>query len=84
MVGFDGPVQLAEAMAESLNAHRCYAQNWLEYSFGRPIQPGDTPVLESLAQTSRSDDLSVKEILVALIDSNLFRNRRTQPEEDSE
>lgn len=83
-VGFDGPVALAEAMAESLDAHRCYAQNWLEYSFGRPLQPGDSPVIDHIARSSRSDDLSVKEILVGLVDSNLFRNRRLQPEEDSE
>ncbi len=82
--GFDGPVELAEAMVETMNAHRCYAQNWLEYSFGRPVQPGDTPVLQSIATESRDTGLSVKEILVALVDSPLFRNRRLQPEEASE
>ena len=81
---FDGPVELAGAMVESLDAHHCYAKNWLEYSFGRPVQPGDSPVLESLARSSRSEGLSVKEILVSLVDSPLFRNRRLQAEEDSE
>jgi len=84
VVGFDGPVELAEAIVDSTNAHRCYAKNWLEYSFGRPVQPGDSPVLESLAESSRSEGLSVKEILVALVDSRLFRNRRLQTEEPSE
>ena len=84
VVGFDGPVELADAMVESLNAHRCYAKNWLEYAFGRPVQPGDSPVIDALARSSRGEGLSVKEILVGLIDSPLFRNRRLQPEEDSE
>ncbi len=84
VVSYDGPIELANAMVESLNAHRCYAKNWLEYAFGRPVQPGDSPVIDSLARRSRREELSVKEILVGLVDSPLFRKRRLQPREDSE
>ncbi|HJK95381.1 MAG TPA: DUF1592 domain-containing protein [Polyangiaceae bacterium LLY-WYZ-15_(1-7)] len=83
-VGFDGPVELAGAIADSMNAHRCYAKNWLEYAFGRPVQLGDSPVLQSIATQSRDEGLSVKEILIQLVDSTLFRTRRVDAEEASE
>ena len=67
-----------------MNAHRCYAKNWLEYAFGRPVQLGDSPVLQSIATQSRDEGLSVKEILIQLVDSTLFRTRRVDAEEASE
>lgn len=79
---FDGPVQLMSAMAESEMAHRCYAQNWLEFAFGRPLQVRDFATVESIAGGSRDDAWSVKEILVALVDSDSFRTRAPLPEEE--
>ncbi|MCU0674691.1 MAG: DUF1585 domain-containing protein, partial [Myxococcota bacterium] len=68
--------------AESEMAHRCYAQNWLEFAFGRPLQVRDFATVESIADGSRDDAWSVKEILVALVDSDSFRTRAPLPEEE--
>ena len=81
---FDGPVELAQAMAESPNAHSCYAQNWLEFALGRPMLDEDWPLVNTLARESQSRGLSVKELLVRLVDSTTFRHRLPLPavEED--
>lgn len=79
---FNGPVELMTAMAESEMAHRCYAQNWLEFAFGRPLQIRDLATVESIAGGSQTDGWSVKEILVALVDSDSFRTRAPLPEEE--
>lgn len=82
LVTFDGPVELMHALADATMTHRCYAQNWLEYAFGRPMQPRDVGTLESIAGGSQREGWSVKEILVALVDSETFRTRAPQPEEE--
>jgi len=84
LVEFDGAVELGHAMAESPEAHECYVQNWIEYAFGRPLQRGDLGLIEDLGAQSRTDGISVKEILVALVDSEHFRKRRDLPASEDE
>lgn len=81
-VVFDGPVELMGAVAQSEMAHRCYAQNWMEFAFGRPLQTRDAATVESIAEGSLGEGWSVKEILVALVDSPSFRTRAPLPEEE--
>ncbi len=63
-------------------AHRCYAQNWMEFAFGRPLQTRDAATVESIAEGSLGEGWSVKEILVALVDSPSFRTRAPLSEEE--
>ncbi len=78
---FDGPVELAESIASANDSHRCYVQNWLEFAYGRPIQSGDGPLVREVATASREEELSVKEIVIRLVDSEIFRTRAVQIEE---
>ena len=81
-VAYDGPVELMGAIASSDMAHRCYAQNWMEFAFGRPLQTRDVATVESIAKGSLTEGWSVKEILAALVDSPSFRTRAPLPEEE--
>ncbi|MEM1414216.1 MAG: DUF1592 domain-containing protein [Myxococcota bacterium] len=74
---WDGPVELAAAMAGSQRVHECYVGNWIEYAFGRPLQIGDEGLRQGLARESR-EGLGVKEIIVRLVTSELFTQRRQE------
>ncbi|HKU39755.1 MAG TPA: DUF1585 domain-containing protein, partial [Polyangiales bacterium] len=69
----------SQTISESAEAHECYVRHWIEFGFGRPQGDGDLPLIERVAAASRDDRLSVKEILVALVQSPSFRTRLEQP-----
>ncbi len=71
-------LELAQALAASPSVHECYAKHWLEYANGRPIAPEEQPLVARLGQGSLVDDVSVKNMLVALVSSKPFLNRATQ------
>jgi hypothetical protein len=71
-VTFDGAIELSQLLADSNQAHRCYAQYWLEYAYGRAPQEGDAPTLANLSQSSRG---GVKDLLLALTQTTAFRTR---------
>ncbi len=65
-------VELAELIATSPQAHACYAQHWLEYAYGRPLTPRDQPLVGELGGKSAAGQLSVKELVVALLEAPAF------------
>ncbi len=83
-VRWDGPQEMSRAIAESVDAHECYAQNWLEFGFGRGLDSGDLELVRTIGEGSRTESWSVKEILVALVDSVTFRTRAPQPDAAAE
>jgi len=70
---FGGAVELAEIVAESRDAHRCYADHLAEYLFG------ERSVRRSVAtrggNASLDDDASVREVAVEIVTHDLFRSR---------
>jgi uncharacterized protein DUF1592/uncharacterized protein DUF1588/uncharacterized protein DUF1595/uncharacterized protein DUF1585/uncharacterized protein DUF1587 len=64
-------VELAGALANSAQAHTCYARRWLEYAYGRPSTARDRALIERLGQASR-DGLSVKRLLIELVSAPAF------------
>lgn len=64
-------------LAESRDAHACYTRNWFEYLNGRAPGDGDEPLLARLAQASHDGDVSVKELILATVTSNVFLQRAT-------
>jgi hypothetical protein len=76
---YDGPIEWSHAISDSAEAHECYVRHWLEFGFGRPEGAGDEPLIARVAEASRQSGLSVKEILVALVQSPNFRTRLEQP-----
>lgn len=83
-LGFDGiqnswqtGAELVGQIAESAQAHQCYARNWFEYINGRAPGAGDEPLIARVAQASHQADVSVKEMLSAMVTSPVFLQRDT-------
>ena len=72
---FQNALELVELMADSRVAHRCYAQHWLYYLAGRHPDDGDAATLDALAAQSSSQDISTKDLLRALVQSDSFLTR---------
>jgi hypothetical protein len=75
---YDGPIAWSQLIRQSPEAHECYVRHWLEFGFGRPQADGDAPLVARVAEASRSSALSVKELLVLLVQSPNFRTRLTE------
>ena len=82
--GLDGPFMgagaLAERIASSSLARDCLAANWYTYTFGRQLQPEDTCSVAQLKERFASSGGDLKELLVALTqtDSFLYRPAMTE------
>ena len=64
---------LMRLLAESPQAHACYAKKMLTYALQRDLVEADRPQVVALATSGAGQ--SVKELLVALIRSPAFRLR---------
>jgi len=72
---FSNANELVHQLGESDLAHQCYAEHWLSYLYGRLAVHRDDPLLHELAARSKSEDLSVKDIVRALVQSESFLTR---------
>ncbi len=76
----DGPksyqdaIGFSRALAESIDAHRCYAQNWFVYLQTRLLRDGDAALVDWLADASRRG-LSVKDLVMAVVTNDSFLTR---------
>ena len=69
---FDGAVELAQLMADSDNAHRCYVGHLLEYGYARGPQTADAKLIQRIADGSRDGTYSIKQIILELTQSDAF------------
>ncbi len=69
--------ELIGLIAESDAGHTCYARNWFEYINGRAPTAGDEPLIARVAQASQRADVSVKDMLLAMVTSAVFLQRDT-------
>ena len=78
-VTFDGPVQLAQRMAESVQAHDCYARHWVEYLYGRELTMKDRAERSLVKQAGAvSHNVpSLQNLLVELVTTEAFTTRST-------
>lgn len=72
---FSNAHELAQQLGESAMAHRCYAEHWLSYLYGRLALRSDDSLLNGLAAKSRSENLSAKDVIRALVQSEAFLTR---------
>ncbi len=68
LVHFAGAAELVELLAQSQEAHRCYARRWLEFAYGRPLSESDLSTLDTLAAESRP----IADIIVQIVQSPQF------------
>jgi hypothetical protein len=65
--------ELMQVMADTAQAHTCYAKNVTEYALQRDMVEDDRPTLEALSVVSR--DESLKALVLALVRDPAFRLR---------
>jgi len=82
--GLDGPfagaAELADRLSKSARARDCLATNWYRYSFGRDEEAADTCSLGQIKERFASSGGDLKELLVALTQSDSFLYRPAQTE----
>jgi hypothetical protein len=74
-VHVNNALELAQALANSAAAHRCYAQHWLEYAYGRPQTTEDFGMIVKLGDSSLQSRTSIKRLIATLVTSQAFLNR---------
>lgn len=75
MQDYDGPIEWSRAMTDSVEAHECYVRHWIEFGLGRPAADGDDALITRVATASRDSGISVKEMLIQMVQSPSFRSR---------
>ena len=68
----NGPVDLAFAMARSERVQECMARQWLSYVTGTGTSQLDERVVQSVTATFLSSGLDLKELIAAVLTSDLF------------
>jgi Protein of unknown function (DUF1592)/Protein of unknown function (DUF1588)/Protein of unknown function (DUF1595)/Protein of unknown function (DUF1585)/Protein of unknown function (DUF1587) len=70
--GFAGPAELAKLLGDSQQAHGCYAANVAEFALARDLGGLDEELVTSLQAQSLQESLSVKDALLAVVQSKAF------------
>jgi hypothetical protein len=76
-VAFDGASELNDALAAQVQTHDCYAKHWVEYALGRDTAGSDLDLIQGLGDASL-DGLSVKDLIIELVQSEEFRARNVE------
>jgi hypothetical protein len=71
---FADAAELMQLMADSKQAHACYAKKVASYALQRDIVHGDLPTLDALTQVSQAGG-SIKQVMLALVQDPAFRTR---------
>jgi uncharacterized protein DUF1588/uncharacterized protein DUF1585/uncharacterized protein DUF1592 len=69
---FSTPKQLGRLLAESNACQRCIVKQLFRYAFGREESASDQPVIEALLAKFRDSGYRFRELIVALVTSDLF------------
>lgn len=72
---FDGAPELMALLAESPQAHACYARHLAEFGLGRDIEEQDRAIIDGLQQSSLLEHESIQELLMAVVMSPAFGRR---------
>jgi hypothetical protein len=72
---FQGAVQLAGKLAQSQEVSDCVVTEWFRYAFGRGESAADACSLQSLKQAFATASFDIRELLVAVTQTDAFRYR---------
>ena len=75
LVPFSGAPELMAILAESPDAHACYARHASEFALARDMDEADRPLVNELTVASMSATGSVKAMLLAVVRSPTFSVR---------
>jgi hypothetical protein len=72
---FNDAPELMALIADSPQAHACFAQHLAEYGLGRDLSEADRDLVDSLQVASMASNASIKESLMAVVSSPAFGRR---------
>ena len=72
---FDGVVELGQKLAASDQVRQCVATQWFRFGFGRPEQPEDQCNMDQIQEAFEASGYNIRELLVALTQTDAFRYR---------
>ena len=72
---FSNGVELSRLLADSKEAHACYAQNMMSYLQGRALDAGEQATVDYYARLSRAGMVSLHDLELAIVTSDAFLNR---------
>lgn len=70
---FSNAVELGQVLAASPAVHDCYARHWVRYGLGHMEDDADAVILAPLQQSFRDSGGDVRQLLVDIAASDLFR-----------
>jgi hypothetical protein len=73
---YDGAVELAKALAESQQVSDCVVSQWFRFNYNRTVTANDGCTLDSLHENFTATGGDIKELLVAMTQTNAFLYRR--------
>jgi hypothetical protein len=76
MTEFTGARELMDILANSDEAHACYAKNLMSYALQRDITAGDAALVDELAAISKSGTGGLKALILELAQSPAFLTRQ--------
>jgi hypothetical protein len=72
---FTSSAELMELVAESPEAHECWARKLASYALERDLVAADRPLVEALGAVSQASEGSLKRVMLALVQNEAFRTR---------
>ncbi len=76
---FSGAGELMQLVAESQQAHRCYAAHLSAYGLAHDLGVDDAALVDTLTSRSQGDSSSLSELVLELVTSSAFHTRRGSP-----
>src|SRR5262249_61245959 len=72
---FGSPKELGRMLAERKTCQKCIVKQLFRYAFGPAEGPTDQPVIDAAFERFRSSGFRFRELIVALVTSELFLQR---------
>jgi hypothetical protein len=72
---FSTPKELGRLLAESNACQRCIVKQLFRYCVGREETAADQPVIEDLVAKFRASGYRFRELIVALVTSDVFQSK---------
>jgi hypothetical protein len=73
---YDGAIELARALAGSTQVQECVSSQWFRFAYNRSVTPVDTCSIEQINERFAASNFNIRELLVALTQTNAFLYRR--------
>lgn len=72
---FGNATELMQLIAQSPQAHACFAEHLMQFGLGRDLVEDDRALVEQLEASSLADATSTKELLLAIVSAPSFSQR---------